>query len=174
MDKWAAAYKDSAAFICVSCAGPALAQKFGTDLKLKYCTNSFVDQAGGPRWGQLGCNGFIVLDSCLNVVCESSAAFLEVRGLAFQHVEALLDALVHDAPPPRICPGQQVFLAGLKVADLNGQRGLCTSLPDDRGRCAVSLRSGRRVSVPLSNLHIEGEEGDMVEDEELPEGQSES
>lgn len=174
MDRWASAYKDSVAFICVGCAGPALAQQFGTELKLKFCTNSFVDQAGGPRWGQLGCNGFIVLDAGLNVVCEKSASFLEVRGLAFKHVDALLDALVHDAIPPRICPGQQVFLAGLKSTALNGQRGLCTSLPDDRGRCAVSLRSGRHVSVQLSNIHILGEEINPVEDEELPEGQSES
>lgn len=101
MDKWAARFGSAAAFVCVCCAGPQLATTFGNELKLKHCHNTWVDEDDMPMWGQLGCNGFIVLDGSHSVVCKASKAFLEVRESAFRHVETLLSSLVVDKPVPK-------------------------------------------------------------------------
>ena len=53
-----------------------------------------------PAWGQLGCNGFIVLDGSHAVVCKASRAYLEVKDAAFRHVETLLSALIVEKPLP--------------------------------------------------------------------------
>ena len=45
---------------------------------------------------RIGCNGFIILDASLQVVCPKSLAFLEVREAAFKQVEAILDTLLED------------------------------------------------------------------------------
>tara|TARA_B110001452_G_C15228730_1_gene425757 strand:- start:1356 stop:2195 length:840 start_codon:yes stop_codon:yes gene_type:complete len=101
MDAWAKRYGDSAAFICVSCAGPQLATQFGNQQRLQHCHNTWVDQDDMPTWGQLGCNGFIILDSSHSVVCKASRAYLEVREQAFRHVETLLSALIVEKPVPK-------------------------------------------------------------------------
>lgn len=101
MDEWAKRYGDSAAFICVSCAGPQLATQFGNQQRLQHCHNTWVDQDDMPTWGQLGCNGFIILDSSHSVVCKASRAYLEVREQAFRHVETLLSALIVEKQVPK-------------------------------------------------------------------------
>ena len=100
MDKWAAMYAvpgsgPLARFICIGCAGPQLAKTFGNELQLRNCMNTVAERS--PTWGQLGCNGFIVLDGLGNVVCPATSAFLKVQGQAFEHVELLLDALLDGA-----------------------------------------------------------------------------
>ena len=80
MDRWAGQFGEQVAFICVGCAGPQLAAQFVSELQLTRCNVAYIaSQADMPRWGQLGCNGFIILDSQLGVVCEQTSAFLEVR-----------------------------------------------------------------------------------------------
>jgi len=106
MDKWAASYGSAVAFICVSCAGPQLATSFGNELRLKNCHNTWVDEDDMPTWGQLGCNGFIVVDGADAVVCQASPAFLEVKHAAFRHVETLLDALIGSQPAPALKRGR--------------------------------------------------------------------
>jgi len=101
MDAWAKRYGDSASFVCVSCAGPQLATQFGNQQRLQHCHNTWVDQDDMPTWGQLGCNGFIILDSSHSVVCKASRAYLEVREEAFRHVETLLSALIVEKPVPK-------------------------------------------------------------------------
>lgn len=152
MDHWADIYGARAAFICVGCAGPALANQFTKELQLSKCTVSYVGNGRGPKWGQLGCNGFIVLDAELRVVCDATSAFLEIRELAFAHVEALVNALVAGAAIPRVCPGQQIVLQGLKKAELNGLPGLCVGPVAEDGRCGVALADGRRLSVKVENI----------------------
>lgn len=97
MDRWAVEYGDRASFICVGCAGPALAGAFGRELELRHCKNTYVPQGAGPFWGQLGCNGLIIMDGELNVVCPASMAFMEFQHEAFRHVEAILDLLIEQA-----------------------------------------------------------------------------
>eukprot|EP00658_Telonema_sp_P-2_P080145 TRINITY_DN7914_c0_g1_i2.p1 TRINITY_DN7914_c0_g1~~TRINITY_DN7914_c0_g1_i2.p1 ORF type:complete len:210 (-),score=50.96 TRINITY_DN7914_c0_g1_i2:381-1010(-) len=45
-----------------------------------------------PQWGQLGCNGFILLDARLQIVSPATEAYLLKRERAFAHLETLLDA----------------------------------------------------------------------------------
>jgi len=47
-----------------------------------------------PKWGQLGCNGFIILDGSHSVVCSATRAFLKVKEAAFRHTEMILSALI--------------------------------------------------------------------------------
>eukprot|EP01045_Picozoa_sp_COSAG04_P008722 COSAG04_NODE_490_length_13483_cov_5.310646_4_plen_175_part_00 len=153
MDAWAVAYKGRAQFICVGCMGQELSSSMGQEMKLANCVNACCDEGGMPSWGQLGCNGFIVLDSELRVVSPCTSGFMEVRELAFRHVESIVDALIAKQPVPSPCPGEFVRVAGLKKSpELNGQLGVCLSLPGDDSRVAVQLRSGRSIKAKGDNL----------------------
>ena len=102
-------YAGQANFICVGCAGPALSKEMGKQMKLASCVNGFIaDQKSMPKWGQLGCNGFIVLNADQSVACPATSAFMELRELAFLHVQTLVDALVQGLPVPPFCPGENV------------------------------------------------------------------
>ena len=95
MDKWAITYGEKVSFVCVCCQGPQLARTFASKLRLQHCYNTWIDDEDDmPTWGQLGCNGFIVIDGSDNVICDATAAYLEVREDAFTHVEQLLDSML--------------------------------------------------------------------------------
>ena len=163
MERWAAAYSDRAHFLCVGCQGEQLSEAMGQEMKLTNCVNAVCSEGNMPTWGQLGCNGFIVLDKEHQVVASSTAPFQQVRGLAFKHVEALVDALADGVPVPAFCPGQFVYLHGLNTANLNGELGVClTQFNDTETRVEVQLRSGRKIKVLPKNLVVasEDEEGD--------------
>ena len=100
MDVWAQEYFGRATFICVGCDGPELAQAFAMQLRLSKCLLTYVDQRNGPTWGQLGCNGFIVLDANGKVASRATAAYLDVKELAFSHVESLLETLLENGKAP--------------------------------------------------------------------------
>jgi len=51
-----------------------------------------------PTWGQLGCNGFIVLDGRHDVVSPCTKAFMQVRNVAFRDVESKLNMLLAARP----------------------------------------------------------------------------
>jgi len=170
MDAWAASYGSSVAFICVSCAGPQLAAQFGNELQLKSCHNTWADEDDMPSWGQLGCNGLIVIDGADAVVCQASPAYLEVQDAAFRHVETLLDALLRSQPAPKMMSGrvdpsvggacaevrfgadadaieEMVIVGGLSSRpELNGKRGRVLS-QDANGRLAVQIDG---ETAPLS------------------------
>jgi hypothetical protein len=144
--------------LLVGCAGRGLAVEFGETLKLRHCALTYVDGADMPRWGQLGCQGFIVLDGAGAVVCKTTPAFLEVEDLAFGFVESVVAALLARKPVPAVCPGVLVRLAGLAAApELNGQTAMCVKAPGADGRCGVALRDGRRVSVRAEHVEPVGE-----------------
>jgi hypothetical protein len=82
-------------FILICCDGPDLAKAFANRLKLTHVTNTVsLDQ---PKFGQLGCSGFIVLDQFGRVKCEKTMAFLQHREAAFEQMTALMDAMLNDA-----------------------------------------------------------------------------
>ena len=117
MDTWAVRYGDAASFVCVSCAGPGLAVQFANELQLSKCTITYAER--GPSWGQLGCNGFIILDASHNVVCPSTSAYLQVGEKAFRHVESLLEPLIGGGKgneQDTVGPGQYVRLMNLSQA----------------------------------------------------------
>lgn len=133
MDQWALRYGQRAAFVCVGCAGPDLAEAFGSQLRLQHCHNTYCDSMNGPSWGQLGCNGFILIDRNGNVVCKQTSAFLEVNTRAFHHVETLLDALLDEKSSRPAPPAPAVEQAVDKSFDRT--TGGCAG-----GACAVRKR----------------------------------
>jgi len=168
MDVWAEKYFGRASFICVGCDGPQLAVAFAQRLQLSKCMLTYVDDKNGPKWGQLGCNGFIILGADGKVVNPKTSAFLEVNELAFSHVESILDSLVEGTTPSVLQPGVHVELHGLGKAELNGTRGFIVEAPTN-GRCAIDTYYGKRLSVKPDNVRVlpddEGEEGGEDGDE---------
>jgi len=168
MDAWQAQYGSAVAFVCVSCAGPQLASQFGNELKLQHCFNTWADEDDMPTWGQLGCNGLIVIDGSDVVVCKASPAFLEVKQAAFRHVETLLTALIESKPAPAMKSGrvdgsvggacatvrfgadvgaEEVIVGGLASRpELNGKRGRVLSEAAN-GRLQVQIEGEK---APLS------------------------
>ena len=143
--------------LLVSCAGSSLAEEFGRELKLQHCTLTFALQSDMPRWGQLGCQGFIILDGSGSVVCKTTPAFMEVEQLAFRYVETVLGSLLSSQPMPVACPGLMVKIDGLTSAtELNGRVGMCVQAESPNGRCGVSLGRGQVVSVKAANLSVSG------------------
>jgi hypothetical protein len=162
-------------FVLVGCQGARLAMAMRDESKLAHATVGYVAGPDDmPRWGQLGCNGFILLDSEQRVVSRATAPFMEVRQLAFSHVEVLLRALLAGTPPPRVCPGQLVTLTGLvKRPDLNGARALCLrEASPPGGRCVLQLLREPRgqLSIKEANLQLVAAEERGDEDEEEEEG----
>ena len=122
-------------------------------------------QADMPRWGQLGCSGFIVLDGQRRVVSPATAAFMQLRELAFAHVETLLDALLAGAAVPTVCPAQCVVLDKVDDPKKRGMRGVALDATDPSGKCTVFLLSGSgggsMVRVAAEKLRVLP--GDAVE-----------
>jgi len=118
-------------------------RRFVSELELEHCMLGFIkSQKDMPRWGQLGCSGFIILDGQKNVVSKSTTAFLKMQKLAFSHVEALLDSLLAGTPIPSVCPGQSVVL-GVSEPNKKGEKsvkGVVLDVVDPLdGQCSVFL-----------------------------------
>ena len=65
--------------------------EFARQMTLRHCINGFIAaQRDMPRWGQLGCNGFIIFDKDLKVVSRKTSAYLQVKDRAFRDVEKIL------------------------------------------------------------------------------------
>jgi hypothetical protein len=161
MDAWAgSSFGSKANFVCVCVAGSVdLALQFGRELKLRHCLNGvIVDNSQMPKWGQLGCNGLIVLNEKLEVVVPASKAFMEVREAAFRDVEGVLQRLL--APKPVFASGVHVRLLGLKgSAHLNGATAVVIApAPSADGRNLVRLDSHlpgeaqQEVQIKTANL----------------------
>lgn len=102
-----------------------------------------------PRWGQLGCNGFIVLDADGGVACRATAAYLDVGERAFAHVESLLDGMLggvasdkavskkaRQEPPPAAAP-----CANEPVAELGPIQSVhVAALDAEHDACAAALK----------------------------------
>ena len=126
MDVWAEKYFGRATFICVGCDGPGLATAFAKQLQLKKCLLTYCDNRNGPKWGQLGCNGFIILNASGGVACKATSPYLEVRDDAFLHVESLLEQLLREqAPAPPLASAADPALLELGSRDeSSGLRGV--------------------------------------------------
>lgn len=167
MDRWAVRYAGRASFVCACCDGPGLAETFASELHLRHCLNVWVDRAGMPRWGQLGCQGFIICNGRGAVTCRATSAFLDVEGRAFRHVETLLGALLGDegagaGPGATVAAGTVPPGATCEVhslanrPDLNGIVVTCVEAPDAAtgGRCLVRTADGRGMKIRPANLRI--------------------
>lgn len=169
MDAWARGkYKGKANFLCVGCDGADLSVAMGTRMRLTNCVNGYIaSKKDMPRWGQLGCSGFIILGSGdQRIITPKTSAFLEVEDQAFRQVESILDSEL-SGQHRTVHPGDYVKLAGLqKTPQLNGKIGLVMALEDGdaAGRCAVQLIDGQReISIKSSNLvMLSKEEAEMA------------
>lgn len=154
MDLWAKRYFGKATFVCVGCAGPDLAEEFARRLQLSKCVLTYVDERNGPKWGQLGCSGFIVIDAQGKVASRATKPFMQVRERAFADVERLVDSLIgSEPPPPLLPPGLHVEINGLKKAELNGTRGTVVEMPAGSDRCTVETERGI-FRVKAENLRV--------------------
>lgn len=157
MDAWAERYAGRANFVCVGCSGPQLSKEMGSRMRLKSCTNTFIEtESEMPRWGQLGCNGFIVLAADGTVAHPCTSAFLKVKEHAFRHVEAVVDSLLAGSPVPSPCPGEVVRVGGRGWrAASRGQTALCVNAVDPAdGMCEVMTQSGKRMRVPAADVAV--------------------
>ncbi|CAK0877452.1 unnamed protein product, partial [Prorocentrum cordatum] len=151
-----------------------LAQEMSREMKLTHCVNAFVDNDGDmPDYGQLGCQGFIVLDREHKAVARSTSPFMQVRELAFRHVEALLDAVVAGLPPPAVCPGEFVELIRPPEGrpDLRGAAGVVVELRGEPASPTLVLGfqdgplRGRAMEVPAAAVARISEEEEEEEEE---------
>mmetsp|Transcript_118619 Transcript_118619/g.186148 ORF Transcript_118619/g.186148 Transcript_118619/m.186148 type:complete len:364 (-) Transcript_118619:106-1197(-) len=170
MNSWAKSSNYDCNFLCICVLGDrnavSLAKEMGKESGLTHCVNGFIDnQAGMPQYGQLGCQGFIVLDSQHRVVSSATSPFMQVRDIAFKHVEALIAALCAGRAPPRVCPGEFVELieAPSEYPKLLGQQAICIAQKEDLVNLAFvsgSMR-GKQIQVPTSKVRkLDGEDDD--------------
>mmetsp|Transcript_13062 Transcript_13062/g.33549 ORF Transcript_13062/g.33549 Transcript_13062/m.33549 type:complete len:350 (+) Transcript_13062:531-1580(+) len=155
MDRWAASLP-GVAFVCVSCAGPALAVAFRDRLGLRHCHNAYVaSEKHMPEWGQLGCNGFIVLDADMRVVCPATEAFLDVGpDRAFPHVESILERLLQS----------ETHQGREKEEEEEEQQQQRTTGGCSTGRCELPVKRSAPLSDPERGRDIAANKASSAED----------
>lgn len=174
MDSWARQGKYDCHFICVCVLGDQsagqLSTQFGKEMKLQHCVNAFVDNPRGlPDYGQLGCQGFIVMDERHNVVSTQTSAYMQVRSLAFAHVETLLDALSMQRALPAVCPGEYVRLT-TDEAGMSGATALCLRTDPNAFQVQVltGAHRGTKATLPPSAVQRLGDEARPRDEETGP------
>mmetsp|Transcript_88341 Transcript_88341/g.274598 ORF Transcript_88341/g.274598 Transcript_88341/m.274598 type:complete len:391 (+) Transcript_88341:207-1379(+) len=168
MESWASgpAYGGKAHFVCICVVQEArqakmLAKEMAQEARFSRAVNGFVASPKDlPRYGQLGCGGFIVFDKGFKLVSDCTTSFMEMRRLAFDHVDTLLQKLVAgqgDRIPPA-CPGEEVQIRGLQnKQELNGQQGVCVAYKEGSEGAEDSFvvhlrRLQKQVQVRAANL----------------------
>jgi len=117
-----------------------------------------------PRWGQLGCQGFIILDSSGKVACETTPPFMEFENLAFQYVEMALSSLLASKPVPSVGPGVIVRISKMQFGSpqkqqiasamglRDGQPALCLTAENADGECQVNFGRGKKLWIKRTSL----------------------
>eukprot|EP00928_Gymnodinium_smaydae_P028685 TRINITY_DN2181_c0_g2_i1.p1 TRINITY_DN2181_c0_g2~~TRINITY_DN2181_c0_g2_i1.p1 ORF type:complete len:366 (+),score=44.40 TRINITY_DN2181_c0_g2_i1:226-1323(+) len=165
MNRWAASGRFDCHFLCVCVVGDPgavhLCKEMSQEMKLTHVVNGYIDnERDMPNYGQLGCSGFIILDPDHHVVSPCTSAFMEVRDLAFKHVEALLDSLCSKRPLPPFCPGEQVQLVEAPPSrpDLKNVPGICVALEGADAKVALMAgpMRGKIIQIKASALKLFG------------------
>lgn len=177
MNEWAREIPD-ANFICVCVAGTGqeavgLAKSMGQQMRLTNCVNAFIEHEElMPSWGQLGCSGFIILDSEHRLLKKKTSSFMQVRNLAFDHVEAILAAVSAGEQLPQVCPGQFCRIVGLKSRpELNGQLCICLGMDEERIQVLPLSEDGRSRQKPMSILPANARPEESDGEEEHDDGE---
>eukprot|EP00930_Biecheleria_cincta_P045313 TRINITY_DN31245_c0_g1_i1.p1 TRINITY_DN31245_c0_g1~~TRINITY_DN31245_c0_g1_i1.p1 ORF type:complete len:335 (-),score=54.46 TRINITY_DN31245_c0_g1_i1:385-1389(-) len=167
MDRWAGEGKYDCNFLCVCMLADSsashLSMEFANQLKLQHCINAFIDNhMDAPEYGQLGCGGFIVMDETHNVVSTCTSPFMQVRSLAFAHVETLLDAILAKQPTPQVCPGEFVRIL-TSDKDTAGATAICLQI-DKGGSLLLQVLTGaqrqKQIRLAASDVWKLGSESD--------------
>lgn len=163
MERWARneEFKHKVVFLCLSVAGPELANVFSTRYKLQGTVNGFIEREQDmPRFGQLGCRGFVIFDSSGNVVIPASESFLDIEDKAFRDVEFQLQSMLNKGEGKRMLPdGQRVQLARLvRARTLNRAIGTVVGFDSKNNRYRVKVDGhGKDHGIMSTNLFpIEG------------------
>jgi len=95
MERWAQEGDFNVNFICICVNGDSTAlptaKDFATRYRMTAAFNGYIsDQASLPSWGQLGCQGLILVDSKGNFITKRSASFLQEGEKAWRKVEKKL------------------------------------------------------------------------------------
>lgn len=127
-------------------------------MRLTHCVNAYiVSQRDMPKWGQLGCSGFIILGSGdQRIITPKTSAFLEVEEQAFRQVESILNSEL-SGQQCNVHPGDYVRLVGLaKAPELNNTIGLVIGSADKKtGRFVVQLTANKReIGIKPDNLVV--------------------
>lgn len=85
-------------FLCISVAGRQTAQRFQNELNFQKIILAYCDR-DTPRFGQLGCSGFVVLHGDGTVVSAKTPAYLSEGEQAFRFLETLLTKLCSQLDP---------------------------------------------------------------------------
>lgn len=139
----------------------SLSVEFANELRLQHCMNSFIDNRQDmPEYGQLGCNGFIVLDAEHKVLSKATSPFNENKKRAFMHVETLLEpfkrssiAIVSEAgklgdgAPIGTQLGQDFVEGKLNLVSVN-----VPSMDAEHASCADALR---KLAMEQSRVALE-------------------
>lgn len=139
--------------MCVGCDGLELTKTFSKRLRLTSCLLAYLEEGHGPRWGQLGCNGFILLDAEGRVACRKTAPFLEQGEAAFVQAESLLRSLLPLEPARGISAGRHVELRGLSSPEMNGTRGYVIE-KGEATSCVILTYRGKRVEANAENVRF--------------------
>jgi hypothetical protein len=178
MERWASsgAYPQ-VAFCCINIderegpgVGLRICKEFGGSYNLSTVVNGYVkDMSDMPRFGQLGCQGFIFADPTGRVIHPSTPALMQFREQAFHWIEHMLKEYFRPAAAEKAVPIDSipVVLKGLvSRPELNGQRGYLAHKANESGRFVVRLSGGEMVSVKPSNfeeIHDEDDDNDSSE-----------
>ena len=166
LDAWVASTKygeGTVSFLCVGCDGPETASRFVAELGLEHCMLGFIKSPSDrPRWGQLGCSGFIIVDAQKRIVTKATAAYLQVKELASGHVEVLLDALLAGAAALSVYPGQAVALDIVNEPKKHGNKGVVLDTVDQvDGECSqlLHVQQAHNIAAAAAKKRQKGRTG---------------
>lgn len=98
MEVWAVmpAFREKVKFVCVCVESRDVAHMFQHMFRFRHAHNSYVPgRRYMPRFGQLGCSGYVIADKNGRLVSGKTRSFLDDGpDVAFGHVEAILAALL--------------------------------------------------------------------------------
>lgn len=170
MEEWAIQYKadySKVVFLSLS-VHPDIPKEFAHGMAKdtgieNNCHNGYMTRP--PPYGQLGCGGFVVLDNQSRFLSPKTPSFMELRGLAFKHVEGMVDWIISERPKegvqssrlPRILPGDKVEVQS-SVVDTpssklpQGASGVCVEVRESGGCKVFLMQSQKMVAVPMEAL----------------------
>lgn len=170
MEKWAREGEFNVNFICICINGDStslpVAKEFGKKYKIEGSVNGYIpDQSSLPKYGQLGCQGLILVDPQGNFITKRSPAYTQQGEKAFRKVEKTLyqmgfyqgdrDASAFEDPPLRFPVGSRVecrvgrnlWVPGKIVAQRVSAMG--REMP-----YKILLDDGRMTMAPIDSDHV--------------------
>ena len=166
MEKWASddlARQVKFVMICMEVGkdGCETAKWFGTQFKLpSTVANGYIDQQSDvPRFGQLGCGGFIILSAGGELVSRrTSPSYLKKGEGGFREVERVLSTLGvqvappdGDTPPPKrqkCCVDEKLDLAPVGNAQMDEEHAELAAAGADLASQRSAARGAPRCQSP--------------------------